>query len=153
MDQTDVGFIVGDKRTRFYASKRLPFNYDWELDYSTITGIAFANVMRFDDDSFFMIVIRCNEDPIYLNGSYRTEEMRGYEEFMTKLKQEINLEEYYETDKIVIAYPHELKGRELYEPWHYSLKAFKHAVARFFDLKHHVSGIIREEYRTVFSGK
>lgn len=143
----DVGFYVTDNHTKFIRSKRFWINYDWTLSYDEITGVAFANVMRFDDDSLFIIIIRGDKKPIYFNMTFDSEEMQEFESFMEKLEEKIGLKQIWKQDKIILAYPEQLRGKELYKPWKESIKTIAHEFARLFGVKHHVSGIIKDELK------
>ncbi|EDP94168.1 hypothetical protein U8527_11335 [Kordia algicida OT-1] len=148
--KNDIGFYVNNTQTKFIKTKRHFVNYNWNLKYSEIIGIAFGNIMRGDDDSYFIIFILEDKKPIYFNMTYESEEMQGFDKFMEKLKEKLNLEKiFWEQDKIVFAYPENLKGKELYKPWKSSIETFIHEIKRFFGLKHHASGILKDEYEII----
>ena len=149
----DVGFYVTDSQTKFIRSKRFRVNYNWELKYDEITCIAFGRIIRFDDDSSFIIIISDSKKPIYFNMTYDSEEMKEFEIFMTKLKKEIGLNPIWKEDKIIIAYPEKLRGMELYKSWKESIQTFTHEFGSFFGMKHHVSGIIKDEIRVKLKTK
>ncbi|WP_299438327.1 hypothetical protein [uncultured Aquimarina sp.] len=149
----DVGFYVNDTHTKFIKTKRHLVNYNWNLKYSEISGIAFGNIMRGDDDSFFIIFILEDKKPIYFNMTYESEEMQGFDKFMEKLKEKLDLEQIWEQDKVILAYPENLRGRELYKPWTNSVETVFHGLKRFFGLKHHVSGILKDEFEIYLKNK
>lgn len=103
--------------------------------------------MRLDDDSFFIIIILENNKPIYFNKTYDSEEMQGFASFMEMLKEKIGFEPIWKEDKIVLAFPENLRGKEIYKPWTSSINAFFHGIKRFFWLEHHASGIIKDEFK------
>ena len=146
--KNDVGFYVNATQTKFIKTRKHIVNYNWKLKYSEIIGVAFGNIMRGDDDSFFIIFILKDKKPIYFNMTYKSEEMQGFENFMKKLKEELNFEEIWEQDKIVFAHPKNLRGKELYRPWTDSFGTMLHGIKRFIGLKHHVSGILKDEFIT-----
>ncbi|WP_406684343.1 transposase [Seonamhaeicola sp. MEBiC1930] len=149
----DVGFYVNDTQTKFIKTKRHLVNYSWNLKYKDILGVAFGNIMRGDDDSFFLIFILEDKKPIYFNMTYESEEMQGFDKFMEKLKDKLNLEEIWEQDKIIFAYPENLRGKELYKPWTNSIETIIHEIKRFLGLKHHASGILKNEFKTDLKNK
>ncbi len=148
-----VGFYVKDTQTEFIASKRYLINDNWILQYDDITGIACANIMRGDDDSFFLIFIRDKEQPIYFNLTYDTEEMQKFDVFMGKLENEIGFTPIWKNDKIILAYPEILRGEELYKKWSYSIKTIIHEILRIFYIKNHASGLIKNKYKQILKTK
>ena len=145
LQKNKVGFYITDQEARFIRTKRFEINYDWTLKYDEITGIAFANVMRFDDDSSFIIFLRKGNKPIYFNMTHDSEEMQNFELLMEKLSEKLGLKQLWKQDEIILAYPEKLRGKTLYEPWNKSVKTIIHEIGRIFGLKHHVSGIIKDE--------
>ena len=79
--------------------------------------------------------------------TYDSEEMQEFETFMKKLKEKIGLNQIWKQDKIILAYPEKIRGKELYKDWKESIKTFTHEVARCVGMKHHVSGIIKDELK------
>tara|TARA_R110002051_G_scaffold15619_1_gene48380 strand:+ start:10893 stop:11426 length:534 start_codon:yes stop_codon:yes gene_type:complete len=151
--KNDVGFYVNNTQTKFIKTKRHLVNYNWNLKYNEIIGVAFGNIMRGDDDSFFIIFILEDKKPIYFNMTYESEEMQGFDKFMEKLKEKLNLEQIWEQDKIIFAYPENLRGKELYKPWKSSMETLIYEVKRLFGLKHHASGILKDEYKIELKNK
>lgn len=143
--KNQVGFYITDQEARFIRTKRFEINYDWILKYDEIAGVAFANVMRFDDDSSFIIFLRKRSKPIYFNMTHDSEEMQNFELLMEKLSEKLSLQQLWKQDEIILAYPEKLRGKTLYEPWNKSVKTIIHEIGRIFGIKHHVSGIIRDE--------
>ncbi|WP_074405816.1 hypothetical protein [Aquimarina megaterium] len=150
INKYDVGFYIDNTQIKFIKTNRHQINYNWILKYDDIIGVAFANIMRGDDDSLFIIFFLKNKSPIYFNMTYDSEEMQRFDSFMEKLKVEFGIEQIWEQDKIVFGYPINLRGKELYKPWYNSIETIIHQFKRFFGLKHHVSGILKDEFKSEF---
>ena len=102
----DVGFYVSDKYAKFISTKKDILNYDWELIYEEITGIAYGNIAVFGDE-YFIIFLRGDKKPIYYNTpGYASEEWQGYDQFIEELKFNIGFEpmEWW-LNTTIIAYP------------------------------------------------
>lgn len=149
----NVGFYVQNNSIKFIKSKRTETNKNWEASLDDITGIALANVMRFDDDSLFIILIRGNKKTIHHNRTYQSEEAHNFDLFKDAIKEKFDVDigvdaSGWQEDKIVLIYPKELKGVELYKPWNSSIKSFIQRIGRLFWINHHVSGVIKDELKS-----
>jgi len=148
LKSNEVGFYTTDTKIKFISTKRHILNYDWELSFEEITGIAFGNVFVFDDD-FFIIFLRGDKKPIYFNRpGYASEEWQGYDQFMEQLRLKIGFEPIeWRHDTTIIAYPKKLKGKKLYQSWNDSIKAFLHTIGKKIGINHEMSGIIKDEFK------
>ena len=89
---SEVGFYLSDNKAKFISTKRHILNYDCELSYDEISGIAFGNVFVYGDE-YFIIFLRGDKRPIYFNTSgYASEELQGYDEFLETLKFKLGFE-------------------------------------------------------------
>ena len=106
-------------------------------------------------DDLFMVFLVKNKKPIYLNiPTHESEEIQGFEEFLTELNKKIGFEPIqWQRDRTILAYPEHLRELELYLPWKNSIKAFIHRIAQFFGIKHEFSGIIKDELIDQFNNE
>jgi len=144
-----VGFYITESSAKFISTKRHCLNYDWDLNYKNITGIAFGSKFIFDSDEDFIIFLLGDQSPIYFNTpGYFSEELQGYDQFIEKLIAKLGFEPIqWGYDTTIIAYPKHLRGKKLYEPWKESINAFLHAIGRKIGVHHEMSGIIRKEFK------
>ena len=149
INQNEVGFKVSINSTKFISTKKHGLNYDWELKYDEIIGIAFAEKMIFDDDKQLLIFFRTKKKPIeFIIPTINSEEMLSMEHFLLKLIELFDLEHFpWIQDKTILAYPNHYRGKELFGFWKGLMVRIRYRISKVLGINYISKGVFLKELK------